>query len=215
MRQDLLGCLILTIDHAHSCHHLAIPIVCLTYVNIELNKFMSSSRAQDFMIIHTIAIVYIHRAIWQKACFSAMVLVISHVIQILEIDCWLLRTPSLWLTVSFVTTTSVNFIDKLYLVILLMFTSVAMKKQRFPMILCLICKYLQQKCLFGYNIVLILKQLGFDILIFPFILSMVLMSSILSVPMLPLFTLPLYFLSFGRPSHFWPNIVSLIEHDHD
>ncbi|CAG2109721.1 unnamed protein product [Medioppia subpectinata] len=48
--------------------------------------------------------------------------------------------------------------------------------------------------------------MSFDVFIFPFIISLVLLSSIICAPILPLFTLPLYLMSFPRPLHFWPHI---------
>ena len=45
------------------------------------------------------------------------------------------------------------------------------------------------------------------ILFLPLVLAIILASSILSAPLLPLFTLPIFFVSFPRPRRFWPSLI--------
>ena len=49
--------------------------------------------------------------------------------------------------------------------------------------------------------------LQLNLIFSPFLLLLVLLSSILSAPLLPLFTLPVFFVSFPRPARFWPGAV--------
>ena len=49
--------------------------------------------------------------------------------------------------------------------------------------------------------------LQLNLIFSPFLLLLVLLSSLLSAPLLPLFTLPVFFVSFPRPSRFWPGVV--------
>lgn len=46
-----------------------------------------------------------------------------------------------------------------------------------------------------------------NLLFLPLLLLLVVVSSVLSAPLLPLFTLPVFFLSFPRPSRSWPGRV--------
>lgn len=45
------------------------------------------------------------------------------------------------------------------------------------------------------------------ILFLPLVLAIILASSILSAPLLPLFTLPIFFVSFPHPRRFWPSLI--------
>lgn len=45
-------------------------------------------------------------------------------------------------------------------------------------------------------------------LLLPFILAVVVFSSVVSAPLLPLFTLPVFLLSFPRTQRFWPSLVN-------
>ena len=49
--------------------------------------------------------------------------------------------------------------------------------------------------------------LQLNLIFSPFLLLLVLVSSLLSAPLLPLFTLPVFFVSFPRPARFWPGVV--------
>ena len=50
--------------------------------------------------------------------------------------------------------------------------------------------------------------LQLNLIFSPFLLLLVLLSSFLSAPLLPLFTLPVFFVSFPRPASFWPGVVN-------
>ena len=49
--------------------------------------------------------------------------------------------------------------------------------------------------------------LQLNLIFLPFLLFLVLVSSIFSTALLPLFTLPVFFISFPRPTRFWPRSV--------
>ena len=49
--------------------------------------------------------------------------------------------------------------------------------------------------------------LQLNLIFSPFLFLLVLISSILSAPLLPLFTLPVFFVSFPRPTRFWPGVA--------
>lgn len=49
--------------------------------------------------------------------------------------------------------------------------------------------------------------IGVSVFLFPLVFSMVSLASILSAPLLPLFTLPLFVMGFPRPNKFWPEEV--------
>ena len=61
----------------------------------------------------------------------------------------------------------------------------------------------KQRTYLPLNIIIIVGT----ILFFPLVLAIILASSILSAPLLPLFTLPVFFVSFPRPRRFWPSLI--------
>ena len=58
-----------------------------------------------------------------------------------------------------------------------------------------------------YKCLTVLIMAG-TLFLLPFVLTMILLSSILSAPLLPLFTLPIFLLSFPRPKRFWPALFN-------
>lgn len=44
-------------------------------------------------------------------------------------------------------------------------------------------------------------------LLFPLVLAVMVVAAALSAPLLPLFTLPVFFIGFPRPQRFWPEAV--------
>lgn len=61
----------------------------------------------------------------------------------------------------------------------------------------------KQRTYLALNIVIIVGT----ILFLPLVLAILLASSVISAPLLPLFTLPIFFISFPRPRKFWPSLV--------
>ena len=47
----------------------------------------------------------------------------------------------------------------------------------------------------------------YNILLFPWTLAMLVIASALAAPVLPLFTLPVFFFAYPRPLRFWPGTV--------
>ena len=47
-------------------------------------------------------------------------------------------------------------------------------------------------------------MITFNIIFFPLFLTVILFSAVVSAPLLPLFTLPLFLVGFPRPHRFWP-----------
>ena len=61
----------------------------------------------------------------------------------------------------------------------------------------------KQRTYLALNVVIIVGT----ILFLPLVLAILLASSAISAPLLPLFTLPIFFISFPRPQRFWPSLV--------
>ena len=61
----------------------------------------------------------------------------------------------------------------------------------------------KQRTYLSLNIIIIVGT----VLFLPLVLAIILASSILSAPLLPLFTLPIFFVSFPRPRRFWPSLI--------
>lgn len=50
-------------------------------------------------------------------------------------------------------------------------------------------------------------MIGVSVFLFPLVLSMISLATLLSAPLLPLFTLPFFVMGFPRPNKFWPESV--------
>ena len=86
---------------------------------------------------------------------------------------------------SFVYDRIKQFVNKLYTFILITITAWSLKSQRHKFALtCLIINF---------------------ILFLPYILPLIVLSSLLSAPVLPLFTFPIFILGFPRSKRFWPD----------
>lgn len=77
-----------------------------------------------------------------------------------------------------------QFIDNLWFAITLTVTSWTDKKQRRSTTIPLIC---------------------LNLILFPFTLAIIVTASVLSAPLLPVFTLPIFMVGFPRPNKFWPS----------
>jgi hypothetical protein len=112
-------------------------------VNIELKQLFNSikqemntnSKSNEKLIsfLISIAILRIHRSIWQKSCLTAFIIILvkfSNQINMILISEFL---PIQWLIVDFCINVIISSLEKLYLVIVLMATSVLLKKQRLTM----------------------------------------------------------------------------------
>jgi hypothetical protein len=110
-------------------------------VNIELKQLFNSikqdmntkSNEKLISFLISIAILRIHRSIWQKPCLTAFIIIFvkfSNHINLFSISEYL---PIQWLIVDFCLNVIISSLEKLYLVIVLMATSVLLKKQRLRM----------------------------------------------------------------------------------
>lgn len=97
-----------------------------------------------------------------------------------------LGVPILLLVASVVRDRFYQLVNKLYFVIALMVASWSYKKQRYSA---------------TGGIILL------NIIFFPVVVLIILTASVISAPILCLFTLPLFFIGFPRPSKFWPEPV--------
>lgn len=130
-----------------------------------------------------------HFQIWQGTVSSLLELSIIHIILVTiptDSTVILYGVPILSLLVGISRDRFFQFLYKLYLVFTLLVTSVTDKKQR------------------RKSTVPILVM---SIVFFPFILGLVVVATVLSAPLLSLFTLPLFFIGFPRPNKFWPEAV--------
>jgi hypothetical protein len=49
-----------------------------------------------------------------------------------------------------------------------------------------------------------------NLLLFPVVVGVILLTSLVSAPLLPLFTLPVFCPTFPRPARFWPGTTGII-----
>lgn len=82
-----------------------------------------------------------------------------------------------------------EFFHKLFFAATIFFSFVALQKQR------------------THTVLTVFIVTG-TLLLLPLVIVVILLSSVLSAPLLPLFTLPIFTLSFPRPKKFWPGLTS-------
>lgn len=109
-------------------------------VNIELKQLYHSnteeintnwnSTERLISFATSIAILNIHRSIWQKTCITAFIILILNFFNHFNIKLIPKSLPLQWLVFNFYLNVLVSCLEKLYLVIVLMVTSVLLKKQR-------------------------------------------------------------------------------------
>lgn len=132
-------------------------------------------------------VVRVFRAIWQNTVTSLLELSITHIILVTTTSTSdLILFPILSLVIGLCLDRTIQFLNKLYFCVTVLITSWTDKKQRR-----------------GSTAALI----GVSVFLFPLVLLMVSLASVLSAPLLPLFTLPLFVMGFPRPNKFWPENV--------
>ena len=127
--------------------------------------------------------------IWQSTVHSLLELSIVHVILVTLDDNSSIMTygvPIISMTVCISRDRLYQFLDKIYFFFALIISSWSDKKQRR-----------------SSTIPIIIISLT----LFPVIIGLIVLASALSVPLLPLFTLPVFFISFPRPLRSWPEEV--------
>lgn len=118
---------------------------------------------------------------------SLLELSITHIILVTTTSTSdLILFPVLSLVIGLCLDRTIQFLNKLYFCVTVLITSWTDKKQRR-----------------GSTAALI----GVSVFLFPLVLLMVSLASVLSAPLLPLFTLPLFIMGFPRPNKFWPENV--------
>lgn len=118
---------------------------------------------------------------------SLLELSITHIIMVITTSTSdLILFPILSLVIGLCLDRATQFLNKLYFCVTVLITSWTDKKQRR-----------------GSTVALI----GVSVFLFPLVLLMVSLATVLSAPLLPLFTLPLFVMGFPRPNKFWPENV--------
>ncbi|XP_022086060.1 pecanex-like protein 4 [Acanthaster planci] len=167
--------------------HAVSPLLALSYlalflapVNITLPSFLFALGAVRSL-----------RRIWQDTPGALLELSIVHIINsVLTFD------PSSWwvtaglgmqlLLVGAVLTRLFELLDKLYCFLVILITSYSLEKQRRSSSMPLIIV---------------------TVILFPIVFVIICLATVLSAPLLPLFTLPVFLIGFPRPLRFWPGAV--------
>lgn len=166
-----------------------VPILLTAYLSIFL--FVSPAGTSVFTSLpgFLAALITLHafRLVWQRTKDAHLVFVVVFILELIQPSVslgWFDSAPLgvKLLTIDVSLDRVFSFIDNLWLMTALNITSYSDKKQRRK-----------------YSLYLML----FNFLLFPLPVMMGLMSAIFSSPILPLFTLPIFLLSFPRPGKFW------------
>lgn len=142
-----------------------------------------------FSPVHFTELKYLCFQIWQSTAHALLELSVVHIIMVTvpaTSTYFYLKVPILHLISSIVRDRFYQFVNKFYFFFTLMVTSWTDRKQR-------------RSSTAG---ILIL-----NIVFFPIAFAVVAIASVLSAPLLCLFTLPLFFIGYPRPSKFWPEPV--------
>nr|XP_056707690.1 pecanex-like protein 4 isoform X1 [Euleptes europaea] len=131
------------------------------------------------------------RMVWQNTECALLDVVLVSAIQLLmfNTDLWWnrsLNTGTRLLLVGFIRNRLFQFLSKLQFVVTVLWTSWTEKKQRRTSSATLIT---------------------LNILFFPVLLTLIALSALLASPVLPLFSLPIFLISFPRPVRSWPGRV--------
>ncbi|CAL4089891.1 unnamed protein product, partial [Meganyctiphanes norvegica] len=172
------------------------PFVCLVYVHLiigaNIGQQLSAAGSQNSLswFLLTVPLVRVYRQIWQFPHASLLQLSIFFILDILHERCvvslglWADLAPSLRIfiiTLGWIW--ACRLLERLSTAVVISLTSITEDKQRKPISFCL---------------------LGFNLAMFPFLLGLFGICSIMSAPLLPLFTLPFFLMGFPRPLRFWP-----------
>ncbi|KAL5007939.1 hypothetical protein ScPMuIL_013520 [Solemya velum] len=140
-------------------------------------------------IFYICGVVRAFRVIWQSSTHSLLEFSVIHIVLVLNRDPTTYSRqmlPLLCLAVGLARERVLQFLHKLYFCVLVLITSWTDKKQRRSSAAVLIF---------------------LSMLFFPVIIVIVCVATVISAPLMPLFTLPLFFISFPRPVKFWPGSV--------
>ncbi|ESP02796.1 hypothetical protein LOTGIDRAFT_110843 [Lottia gigantea] len=172
------------------------PFVMLAYLSLTVTQSdvlkISIIQGQQlyFSIWYIFGVVRAFRTIWQSTVNALLEMSALHLIYVTlgstNTTLLTLSIPVLLLIIGLCRDRLFQITNKLFFFFSLLFSSWLDKKQR-------------------------RKSTAFVIfvsfLFFPVVLVILFAASILSSPLLPLFTLPIFFIAFPRPSRFWPESV--------
>ncbi|XP_076098379.1 pecanex-like protein 4 [Mytilus galloprovincialis] len=171
------------------------PFLMLAYISILITSTdpdsvsLTSGMDTTIAVWYTFGTVRVFRWIWQGTVSSLLELSIVHIILVAipnNTTVISYGVPILSLLIGLSRDRFFQFINKLYFVFTLLITSVSDKKQR-------------RKSTIPIFVL--------SILFFPVVLGIIGAATVLSAPLLSLFTLPLFFIGFPRPNKFWPEAV--------
>ncbi|XP_071796734.1 pecanex-like protein 4 isoform X1 [Asterias amurensis] len=161
------------------------PLWAMAYLGL----FLSTSSLPSFLF--ALGSVRSLRCIWQDTPRALLELSVVHIINtVLTLD------PTSWwvtaglgiqhLLVAAILDRLIQLMDKLYCFVVILITSYSIEKQRRSSSMPLIIV---------------------SIILLPFIFVVIVVATILSAPLLPLFTLPIFLIGFPRPLRSWPGVV--------
>ncbi|CAG5127048.1 unnamed protein product [Candidula unifasciata] len=175
------------------------PLVMAVYLSLQVvpaghgADIMSDSCSKGMPIATSVffvlGVVRAYRWIWQNTTQSLLEMAVVHVVLVTTRGSAVvseLGVPILLLIACVVRDRFYQLVNKLYFVTGLIVASWSYKKQRYSA---------------TGGIILL------NIIFFPIVIIIVLTSTLISAPILCLFTLPLFFIGFPRPSKFWPEPV--------
>ncbi|XP_046577291.1 pecanex-like protein 4 [Haliotis rubra] len=169
------------------------PLLMLAYLSLIVTQtnVMTSSATEGLDMYHaiwyTFGVVRAFRVTWQSSVHALLEMSVLHIFTLASsATVTSLGAPLLLLIIGLARDRLFQLMNKLYFFFVLISTSWLDKKQRR-----------------GSTAIVIFLSLIF----FPIILAILGAAAALSAPLLPLFTLPLFFIGFPRPQKFWAEAV--------
>ncbi|XP_076354049.1 pecanex-like protein 4 isoform X1 [Tachypleus tridentatus] len=164
---------------------LCVPLLMVFYLSV-LGYQNWINRSEK--LVFSFAVVRAFRVIWQHTENGLFELTIVHLVYQSLRPSMPSNIPILivFLLAGMVRDRLYRFWHQMYLVLVLMVTSVSQPKQRLKYGWLLLC---------------------LEILLLPVVLSISLTASFLAAPIVPLFTVPVFLVGFPRPLRFWPEKV--------
>ncbi|XP_066244369.1 pecanex-like protein 4 isoform X2 [Saccopteryx leptura] len=164
--------------------NLVSPFAMIAYLSLD------SSLQGLYSVSVSIGFTRAFRMVWQNTENALLEIVIVSAVHLLTsgIDMWWnrsLNTGIRLLLVGIMCDRLIQFVSKLQFAVAVLLTSWTEKKRR---------KSATTLCIL-------------NLVFFPFVLLFIVFSTLLSSPLLPLFTLPLFLVGFPRPVQSWPGVV--------
>ncbi|KAK6181580.1 hypothetical protein SNE40_009406 [Patella caerulea] len=165
------------------------PFVMVAYLSLTVIQTDVKALQLSTSIWYIFGVVRAFRAVWQSTVNALLEMSAVHLIVITLTNNSIimsLQPPILLLIIGMSRDRCFQLLNKLYFFFTLLLSSWLDKKQRRK----------------STAVVIFLS-----FLFFPVVMVILSAAAILSSPLLPLFTLPLFFIAFPRPSRFWPESV--------